>query len=213
MADDRSDADVPGGERASWFSRHQQAAWIAAGATVLAALITTVVPLLGSDDDTDDAPEPVAAPTSQPSATPDATSAPASADPAQPAPDPSPAGTERWQGRLLLDTEPKDLDAAQPVGVGRSDDGDVYLISRDEIEGWNGTTISVWSGDTTSPPGYEECAGTVHAEGTEQQELTDDAVLCVHTSAGNIARLTLTEVERGTTDYYATFDAVVWEAG
>ncbi|MDO0917270.1 hypothetical protein QQM39_42635 [Streptomyces sp. DT2A-34] len=203
-----------------WFSRHQQASWITGGATVLAALIAAMAQLLGSSggDKTDSAPKPV--PTSSAS-TVAPESVPASASPSKqtetPGPDhsSSPAGSELWRGPLLLDTEPMDLDAGQPVAVGYAKEGDVYILPGNEIEGWHGTVVSVWSGGTTSLPGYEECSNTVDAEGTDKQQLTKNTVLCIRTSAGNLARLKLTELGSDGigSDHRNKFDAVIWDAG
>ncbi|MEU3522862.1 hypothetical protein AB0E62_03180 [Streptomyces sp. NPDC038707] len=128
---------------------------------------------------------------------------------------PSAAGSERWRGSLLLGDEPKDLDAEHPVGAGYSPEGDVYLLPGDEIEGWNGTVISLWSGHRTGLPSYEECADTVDAEGTAKQRLTENTVLCVRTSAGNIARLRLTELGSGGSgsENRTMFDIVIWGTG
>lgn len=128
----------------------------------------------------------------------------------------APTGGELWRGSLLLDHEPKDLDAGQPVAVGYADEGDVYTLPGNEIEGWNGTVISMWAGHTTTLPGLEECSNTVDAEGTkEQQQLTKNTVLCIRTSAGNIARLKLTELGSdgiGGEENRSRFDAVIWDA-
>ncbi|NJQ00369.1 hypothetical protein [Streptomyces zingiberis] len=191
-------------------------AWIAAGATIVAALITVLVPLLGSsggEETTGGAPAAVpSAPPSSPA--PGSVPAPASPSPSEetgtPGPDPgsSPAGSELWRGSLLLGTEPKDLDAGQPAAVGYSDEGDVYLLPGGEIEGWNGTVVSLWSGGTDRAPGYEECANTVQAEGARKQRLARNTVLCVRTGAGNIARLELTELDPGGRS--GTFGVIIW---
>lgn len=220
-----ADPPTPDGEQGGeagggWFSRHQQAAWIAAGATVLAALITAVVPVLGSSGEDKTEGTPTIGPTSS-AATSAPESLPTSASPSKqtetPGPDhsSSPGGSELWQGSMLLDTEPKDLDAGQPVAVRYSDKGDVYILPGNEIEGWNGTVISLWSGSTTSLPGYDECSNTVNAEGTKKQQLTKNTVLCIRTSAGNIARLKLTELASDGigSDLRNMFDAIIWAAG
>lgn len=115
---------------------------------------------------------------------------------------------------MLLDHEPKDLDDGQPVAVGYADEGDVYILPGNEIEGWHGTVISVWAGHTTTLPGPQECSNTVDAEGTEKQQLTKNTVLCIRTSAGNIARLKLTELgsEGIGGEDRNMFDAVIWDA-
>ncbi|MGV9280496.1 hypothetical protein [Streptomyces sp. NPDC003730] len=215
---DGAQGDGPGG---GWFSRHQQAAWITAGATVLAALVTAVVPVLGSsgDDKADGAPTVV--PASSPvTSAPESSPASGSPSPSKetetsgPGDSPSPAGSELWRGSLLLDHEPKDLDAGQPVAVGYADEGDVYTLPGNEIEGWHGTVISLWSGRATSLPGYEECSNTVTAAGTKKQQLTKNTVLCIRTSAGNVARLELTALGSDSiaSDNRNMFDVVIWDA-
>ncbi|MFF7095927.1 hypothetical protein ACFY9A_26550 [Streptomyces rubradiris] len=179
-------------------------------------MITALVPLLGSsgDEKAEGAPPVVPTP-SAPASLPSSAPPPTGAE--TPEPDhasPPPTGSEHWRGSLLLDHEPKDLDAEHPVAVGSSGEGDVYTLPGNEIEGWNGTVISVWSGRGTGLPGFEECSGTVDAEGTAKQRLTRDTVLCVRTSAGNIARLELTALGSDGVggDNRAMFDAVVWKA-
>ncbi|MGA5268708.1 hypothetical protein [Streptomyces lydicamycinicus] len=213
---DGGQGDGAGG---GWFSRHQQAAWIAAGATVLAALITAVVPVLGSSgDDNADGAQTIVPTSSTPTSAPE--SIPASGSPSKQTGTPEPdhssssAGSELWRGSLLLDTVAKDLDAGQPVAVGYADEGDVYMTPENQINGGNGTVISLWSGGTTSLPGYEECSKTITAEGANEQQLTKNVVLCIRTSAGNIARLKLTELGSNGigSDYRNKFDAVIWDA-
>ncbi|MEU4887005.1 MULTISPECIES: hypothetical protein [Streptomyces] len=216
--------DADGG----WFGRHQRAAWIGVAAAVVTAVATIVaalIPVVASSDAPSDsgptgaaAPAPSTTPVSAPATEP-AESAPASAPASAseqagttgPGPGTPPAGSEHWRGRLLIDSEPKDLDAEQPVAVGYADEGDIFTIGADELGGWNGTVISLWSGKTASLPGFEECASTVGAAGTDTARLAGNAVLCVRTSDGNIARLQLTELE--VVDRRATFDTVIWAAG
>ncbi|NUR94986.1 MAG: hypothetical protein HOV67_06955 [Kribbellaceae bacterium] len=131
-------------ERESWFGRHQQAAWIAAGASIVVALITTLVPVLGSSGDdkvagpsvtsgpvsppvTPPITVPITVPvtvrttvqtTVQPSARPTAPTLPPTrptvSQPVETALPSSTAGSVLWQGSLLLDTYAKDLDAVPP---------------------------------------------------------------------------------------------------
>ncbi|TDO59047.1 hypothetical protein EV651_109322 [Kribbella sp. VKM Ac-2571] len=128
-----------------------------------------------------------------------------------PGPRTPPAGTQLWQGALLLDTEPKDLDAAPPEPVGYSYNGDVYIELNHELTSSNGTLIARWSGGAL--PGYADCSTAVGALGTRQpMKLSTRTVLCVRTSEQNIARLEVTSVATGL-DVKTTFTAVIWNAG
>ncbi|NEA16903.1 hypothetical protein [Streptomyces halstedii] len=177
-----------------------------------------MVPVLGSpgDDKADGTPTvvPSSPSVSAPESSPASSASSKQTDTHEPDDSPSPAGSELWRGSLLLDHEPKDLDTGQPVAVGFADEGDVYTLPGNEIEGWNGTVISLWSGRTTRLPSYEECTNMVDAEGTRKQQLTKNGVLCVRTSAGNIARLKLTALGSDGigSDNRNMFDAVVWDA-
>ncbi|MCK1794726.1 hypothetical protein MTQ01_01525 [Streptomyces sp. XM4193] len=221
--DDRSRANRPGqgdsppdGRDDGWFSRHQRAAWIAAGATLAAALITVLVPILASSDEDGGAAAPSDGPTSS---APESDSAPEpeqSADSSR-SPDSSTGsssanGTELWKGSLLLDHSPKDLDAGQPVAVGYADTGDLYMTFANQIIGGHGSVVSLWAGPADTLPDFQQCADTVTAAGAGEQELVKDVVLCVQTSEGNIARLKL--IERGSSGAgrdHRNFDAVIWQ--
>jgi hypothetical protein len=208
--------------------RHQKGAWIAAGAAIVAALIAALVPVLASSGDDDKGDKPVdpitvtvVAPTPSASA-PTSPSAPAATTrrPTTPVPSktdpPAPPSTslvvtQLWKGALLLDTEPKDLDAAPPEPVGYSYNGDVYIELNHELMSSNGTLVARWSGGAL--PGYADCSTAVGALGSRQpMKLSTRTVLCVRTSEQNIARLKVTSVATGL-DVKTTFDVVIWTAG
>ncbi|TCC30007.1 hypothetical protein [Kribbella speibonae] len=196
-----------------WFDRHQKGAWIAAGATIVAAFIAALVPVLGSsgDDKNDGA---VTTPSASGSTSGSAPATPPSQTPSSaPSPSASPAGGPLWQGKMLLDTEARDLDAAPPERVGYSDTGDVYMLLNNEMSGWNETLIAQWT-EPGGLPGPEDCSNVVDTLGSRSKvQLTKKTVLCVRTSERNIARLKVATLdEGGALNSRATFDTVVWPA-
>lgn len=221
LADEKPDAD-------GWFGKHQRGAWIAAGASIVAALIAVLVPVLtssGDDTPTPPAAVPSVAPTSSatvpatvptsPATTPRTTTPtvsppPSRTEPPPATPGPSRAGTQLWRGALLLDTEPKDLDSAPPDRVGYSTNGDVSIELNHDLLSANGTLIAQWSGATL--PGYADCSTAVDSLGSrEPTKLSKRTVLCVRTSEQNIARLKVTSVPTGL-EVKTTFDVVTWNA-
>jgi hypothetical protein len=214
LADEKPDANSSDARDGGWFDRHQKGAWIAAGATIVAALIAALVPVLASSgDDKNTAGGPAVVPT--PSApAPAPTTTPPSTQTGSPGQQNSsaPAGTELWKGSLLVDAEPKDLDAV-PDPVGSADKSDVYMVLNFEFEGWNGARIAQWSGGASSLPGYQECSDAIGALGSRKVQLSKKSVLCVQTSDGNVVRLKVTALGPTSIDTRATFDAVIWNAG
>ncbi|WP_427892599.1 hypothetical protein ACQHIV_06820 [Kribbella sp. GL6] len=241
MADDEPDAESSQDGK-NWFGRHQQAAWITAGASIVVALISTLVPILGSSGDDKVAgpsvtsgpgpgPVTVTVPVTVPTTvrttappTPPSTRPP-TRPPTQPPvpptvpttvePPSSTAGTVLWQGSLLLDTYAKDLDAAPPgPAPDWSSDGDISMLLGQQLSAMNRTLLTRWK-RSTSLPGYRDCAATIAAgDIQDQQPLAKSAVLCVQTSAGNIARLRVTALPQNGNGvaYRATFDVIVWSA-
>jgi hypothetical protein len=220
VADDEPPANASDTRDGGWFGKHQKGAWIAAGATVVAALIAALVPVVASSgDDKDTVAGPAVAPTPSPAASTSGsapTSTPVSSQTPSPGPSPSaaPAGSQLWRGALLLSTEAKDLDAVPPEPVGYADEGDVYMLYDNEMSGWNGTLIAQWTG-TGNLPGPQDCSNVVGALGSRDKvKLSKTTVLCVRTSGRNIARLKVSALgDGGGLDSRATFDAVVWKAG
>lgn len=243
MADDEpgTDPSADGNgsrERESWFGRHQQAAWIAAGASIVVALITTLMPVLGSSgDDKVAGPSvtsgPVSSPvtvpitvpvtvrttvrtTVQPSARPTTPTVPPTRPTVSQTPLPSStAGTVLWQGSLLLDTYAKDLDTAPPAPASDyGSDGDIYMLLGQQLSAMNRTLLTRWK-QSTSLPGYRDCVAMIAAGDIEdQQPLAKSAVLCAQTSEGNVARLRVTALPQNQygTGYRATFEVVVWSS-
>lgn len=195
-----------------WFDRHQKGAWIAAGATIVAALIAALVPVLSSsgDDKNDGA---VTTPSASGPTSGSAPATPSQTPSSVPPPSATPAGGPLWQGKMLLDTEARDLDAAPPERVGYSDTGDVYMLLNNEMSGWNETLIAQWT-EPGSLPGPEDCSNVVDTLGSRTKvQLTKKTVLCVRTSERNIARLKVATLdEGGALNSRATFDTVVWPA-
>ncbi|MGW2045219.1 hypothetical protein ACWCPF_08545 [Streptomyces sp. NPDC001858] len=219
MAEDRADASTrDGGTRdasrrdGGWFARGNQAAWIGAVGVLLAALVGVGVPVLLSsgDDDSDGAAAPTA-PTTPSTAPPASTPLPSSSPP-PPTPSPTSAGSERWRGTLVFDSQSKELDGEQPV-TRKYQAGDLEISGwRDHysIRGLGATVISLWPADAAALPGYQDCADTVDAEGVDDHPLAKGMVVCVRTSEGNVARLSLVSLPGEGSR--ATFDAVVWTA-
>ncbi|TCC08091.1 hypothetical protein [Kribbella soli] len=211
VADDEPDANTSDTRGEGWFGRHQKGAWIAAGATVVAALIAALVPVLASSGDDNNAvvstPSPAA---SMSGSAPTTTPVPSQT----PSPSTTAAGSQLWQGALLLDTTAKDLDAVPPEPVGYADEGDVYMLLNNEMSGWNGTLIAQWTGPGDLP-GLQDCSNVVGTLGsTDKVKLTKKTVLCVRTSDRNIARLKVSALGAGgALESRATFDAVIWKAG
>ena len=203
-------------ETNSWFDRHQRSAWIAAAASIATAPIATLVPIFAnSGDDKDTAGGPAAVPTSSAS-----TSSTASAPTSTPTPTPgenespsssaTPAGSQRWKGSLLVDAEPKDLDAL-PDPDGADDQGDVFMVLNYEFGGQNSTRIAQWAGASGALPGYQECSDAIDALGSRDNvKLSKKTVLCVRTSAGNVVRLKVSKLGETSIDTHTTFDAVIW---
>lgn len=216
-----SEPPAPAG-RDGWL-RGQRTAWIAAGATVAAAIITAGGALIGvalsdnddsgGDGDRGSASSPSAGKTphaSHPGRTADdktARTASASA---------KPPGTKQWAGKLVLDKGNangyKDLDASQPTPSRDEDTYDFYITGyfRDDLSlSSTKGTVSLW--DQGGVPGYRDCAGSVEAAGTDTQKLKPDSVLCVKTSEGRVGRLSVTALpESGISDGKTTFDAIIW---
>lgn len=123
------------------------------------------------------------------------------------------AGTVLWQGSLPLDTYAKDLDAVPPAPVADyGSDGDVYMLLGQQLSAMNRTLLSRWT-KRPSLPGYQGCADAIR-EGNiqDQQPLSKSTVLCLQTSEGSIARLRVTALPENQygTGYRAVFDVVVW---
>ncbi|MET9271682.1 hypothetical protein [Kribbella sp. NPDC003557] len=207
LADEKPEAN-------SWFDRHQRSAWIAAGASIATALIATLVPVFansGDDKDTAGGPAAVSTPSASTSPTASApTTTPTPGESESPSSSGSPAGSQRWKGVLLVDAEPKDLDAL-PDPDGSDDKGDVFMVLNYEFGGQNSTRIAQWAGASGALPGYQECSDAVDALGSRDNvKLSKKTVLCVRTSAGNVVRLKVSKLGETSIDTHTTFDGVIW---
>ncbi|MGW7683116.1 hypothetical protein ACWGID_20445 [Kribbella sp. NPDC054772] len=218
MADDDAEENTSS-SRGGWFDRHQKGAWIAAGATVFAALIATLVPVFASSgDDKDAVSGPVAAPSSAVSGPTQQTTPSTPQSPSESSsqtPTATPAGSQLWHGTLSLDHEAKDLDAVPPQRAAYSDEGDIYMLYENEMSGWNNVLIAPWPDPAGTLPGPQECSDLATTQGSRDDfKLTKKTVLCVITSDQNIARLKVSALGAGgALDSRATFDVVIWKAG
>ncbi|SFB42813.1 hypothetical protein SAMN05216266_11124 [Amycolatopsis marina] len=179
--------------------------WIAAGATVVAALITATATLLASSG-TKDTPAAVAPteedrPTGVPRHVPTSTGSTGETRPAAP--------TVRWQGVVVFDGSGKDFDAEQPSDVvGGNDFVTNGVAGSVQIGTLPGTTVSTWKAGEL--PIHRDCADTVEAAGTTSEQLELGTVLCAKTDEGRIARLVVREIPEDELAPVVRFDAVIW---
>ncbi|HZG05322.1 MAG TPA: hypothetical protein VE546_17420 [Streptomyces sp.] len=117
---------------------------------------------------------------------------------------------ERWRGTLTVDTDGAELDSPRP-GKGSFLASDIAL---GQLSGWqainsSGGTIALWQ-DPEREPGHADCDEATQSDGSYMAPVRQDAVLCVRTNEGRIARLRVTEFRQ---DFVIAlkFDVVVWE--
>lgn len=131
-----------------------------------------------------------------------------------PSQDPSASPAEQWRGTLALDTDGgTELDSERP-GRTRSllFSGDIGLGSDGmtwQVMAMSGGTITLWR-EAGKEPDYADCAAATETAGSYMAPARQDAVLCVRTDEGRIARLELTRIPDGLTPS-VEFEAVVWE--
>ncbi len=202
-------------------------AWIGAGATLAAAVITVFGAYLlspnGGSGGSKNAPQ---AASSAPQAS---SSAPADAAPAAPGPSASPAtspaaapsqapsasavGTVRWEGPLVIAyAEDKDLDSTPPVRseINSENDFAVFQFTGRMLRPERGAKAFVWA-DAGKVPSYEDCAGVVDTQGTAKDfEMKTGMVVCGRTNAGRVVRLTVKRLAGDSSKVQGTFDVVVW---
>ncbi|WP_405706303.1 hypothetical protein OG264_03935 [Streptomyces xanthophaeus] len=207
-----------------------RAAWIGAGATLVAAVITVagaylLVPGKSGVPGPPAAQVPAAVPStsaSQAAAAPGqgsagsastspgaAPSAPAAASLAAKAP-----GTVRWEGTLVLAyAEDRDLDSVPPTRsqINADNDFSVFDFAGPKLRPERGAKALVWK-ETGKVPSYADCAAVVDTEATgKEMSLKAGLTLCAKTDDGRIARLTAKEVSGSASDTRGTFSTVVWE--
>ncbi len=178
------------------------AAWIGAGAAIVAAVIGAIATFLaaGGGGTGDSASGQTAS--QSPARTPIAT-------------EPSPTmGTGRWSGTLVLGplgAGDKDLDVYPPAHATTDADNDLYITlpSSPALYALGDAYVATWQTPGT-PPTAADCLNTVASANADGVPLTQGAVICARTGEGRIVRLTLTAPPSNGTAT-ATFDAVVWQ--
>ncbi|WP_411102925.1 hypothetical protein [Streptomyces sp. cmx-4-9] len=204
-------------------------AWIGAGATMVAAVITVfgaylLTPGKSAAPSTPPAAQPpaapspsdvVAAPASAPApAAPEASGGTPAAGALGPSPAPKTAGTVRWEGSLVIAyAEDKDLDAQPPTEseVNSDNDFSVFEFAGRKLRPERGAKALVWT-DTGTTPSYADCAAAVETRGTGKEiSLKTGITVCAKTNEGKVARLTAKETAGQASDTRGTFDVVVWQ--
>ncbi|MFE9468952.1 hypothetical protein ACFYNW_36050 [Streptomyces virginiae] len=124
-----------------------------------------------------------------------------------------PVGTVLWEGPLVISVgEPKDLDTAPPVHSRNSIENDVAVIPPGGhvlspeigLKGW-----MEWK-DSAKAPSYADCSAVDTLGSKTQLKLKTGMVFCVRTKEGQLARLTVKELDGWASDARGTFDVVVW---
>ncbi|MFD3696953.1 hypothetical protein ACFWUZ_12505 [Streptomyces sp. NPDC058646] len=219
----------PGGGRGG--SSHR-GAWIGAGASLVAAVVTVLgayllgpggsggaakppaaqePPVSTAPAQASAAPATAAAPSAPPGA---ASGAAAGASPSAPAPSAKAAGTVRWEGVLVIAyAEDKNLDVSPPVRaeVNADNDFSVYPFGDRMLRPERGAKAMVWA-DTGKVPAYADCAAVVDTQATgKEMTMRTGMTVCSRTDEGRVARLTLKEQSGQGADTRGTFDVVVWD--
>ncbi|WP_412074991.1 hypothetical protein ACLF6K_02510 [Streptomyces xanthophaeus] len=214
-------APAPGGG-----SSHR-GAWIGAGATLAAAVITVFGAYLlvpgktGADNKPPVAQVPPASPSSSPSAaapaaadSPSGPGTPSAASPSASAPAAKAAGTVRWEGSLVITyTEDKDLDSTPPVRseINADNDFSVFEFGDRRLRPERGAKAMLWA-DSKKVPSYADCAAVVDTQATgKDMPLKTGMTVCAKTDEGRVARLTAKETSGQASDTQGTFDVVVWD--
>lgn len=203
-------------------------AWIGAGATLAAAVITVLGAYLlvpgntGAGNKPPVAQVPPAPPSPSASAaaaapaaadSPSAPGTPSAAGPSASAPAAKPAGTVRWEGTLVITyTEDKDLDSTPPVRseVNADNDFSVFQFGDRRLRPERGAKAMVWP-DSEKVPSYADCAAVVDTQATDKEiPLKTGMTVCAKTDEGRVARLTAKAQSGQASDTQGTFDVVVW---
>ncbi|MFI5845506.1 hypothetical protein ACIA8K_37965 [Catenuloplanes sp. NPDC051500] len=194
------------------------ALWLPFLGVILAAVITGVFALLASGGGTSNAGAPSTTAGTTPAST--VTAGPAAAPPASsPATTPSGAAeipTEQFNRKITLQAgatdDAMDLDTVPPQLSEEDADNDVLLETDmresvgDVADFDGGARIAKWKGDGV--PDYAQCQDAAATQGIRIVEnVKKGTVLCVRTSEGRTARLTVSSFEEF---HSMTFDTVVW---
>ncbi|MEU6895847.1 hypothetical protein ABZ934_29610 [Streptomyces sp. NPDC046557] len=118
---------------------------------------------------------------------------------------------EQWRGTLALDTSGgKELDGERPTSAtSLMATGDINLgmLDRLVVTAGTGGAVALWEGHGI--PDQAACAASVDTTGSAYAPVTPDAVFCVRTDGGRIARLQVKTLPEDLT-FAVRFDAVVW---
>ncbi|MCR3739493.1 hypothetical protein BS35_002040 [Actinomadura glauciflava] len=181
---------------------------VAVGAVLLGLLVAVAIAVTPDDDGGGPDKRGAAAP---PRSTTKAPSAPAGSA----APKPSPTITApvvRWRGMVLLDgpRSRRDLDAKPPRLSKRDGEPDIR-------GNWLGPTVEADSDAQValmrprSEPSAVQCRDAAAAEGSDEVEVDEDDVVCVSTTAGRVARLTIVDAHSTTTSPIVRARVVIWD--
>ncbi|MEU7556604.1 hypothetical protein AB0B01_30510 [Streptomyces sp. NPDC044571] len=204
-------------------------AWIGAGATLAAAVISVLGAYLlaSGHGGAKGAPAPPAGQASAPqvsapttldstpgSASPSGGQAiPSAAAPSQ-APSPKAAGTVWWEGALVIAyAEDKDLDSTPPSRseINQENDFTVFQLSGRMLRPEYGAKALVWENSGTVPS-YSDCAGVTKTQATAKDiEMKTGMVVCGRTNQGRVVRLAVKQLAGQAFDVRGTFEVVVWD--
>ncbi|MEV7726348.1 hypothetical protein AB0P15_16580 [Streptomyces sp. NPDC087917] len=199
-------------------------AWIGAGATMLAAVVTLAGVWLMAPDQaakqpsTANGPLAPADPATKAAGAPNASgAAQAPATAAQPSAPTAPAaqagGTLRWEGPLVLAyAEDRDLDSSPPVTspTNAHNDFSLYDLAGPQLSPQRGTKALVWETEGAVPT-YADCAAAVVTRATTATiELKAGMVLCAVTNEGRVARLRVKELSGSVISPQGVFQITVW---
>ncbi|MBW5484430.1 hypothetical protein [Streptomyces bambusae] len=217
----------PAGPAAPAAPASHRTAWIGAGATLAAAVITVFGAYLlspngngGGAKNPPQAATPAApqAPSSAPAAAPAApgsSASPAASAAATPSQESAAgaAGTVRWEGALVIAyAEDKDLDSTPPVRseINSENDFAVFQFTGRMLRPERGAKALVWA-EAGKVPSYADCAGVVDTQGTAKDfAMKTGMVVCGRTNAGRVVRLTVKQLAGDASKTQGTFDVVVW---
>ncbi|MEU9414456.1 hypothetical protein [Streptomyces sp. NPDC048272] len=204
-------------------------AWIGAGATMLAAVVTLVgAYLLAPDNSSKAAPAPAPpAADAVPGAAGTATPAPGGTDAGGPsassgaqapaaapsAPAGKAAGTVRWEGPLAIAfADDKDLDPTPPANSQTNADNDfgVFDFAGPRLRPERGAKALLWETEG-SVPSYADCASAVATQATSEDIAAKAGmVVCALTNDGRVARLRIKQMNGDVGHPKGTFDVTVW---
>jgi hypothetical protein len=126
----------------------------------------------------------------------------------------APDGDGRWASSFLLAVDNGvDLDSDQPTAVSGSagdlDDGDLFYDNRTTVGSKLFTAdhpLAVWSpsGSTSGSPTADACADAIATAGVWSVQPVPGQVLCVQSTGGSLAALTVQQVQPDAVDFGIT---------